>query len=488
MWLPQATGTGLITGKDWARDNGASASSSMLMSPPTGQEAFAGILSSPPGTAASRQSLMSRSSVRSVPIVHSGTRTPLPPLPTPGSLSLSTVTQLLRARLQGDASTIRGVLTGGELQVQAAALRARMLDGTKISGSYTGRALCPAPVAQQDYLMHNTAMTRWSGRECVPHGQGAFVYPSGDAYIGVWEAGQRLDGHGEMRWSDGSHYTGEWRNDKRHGRGKFRYANGDVFDGLWNSDRRVDGVGTMMFANGDRYDGEFRENEISGAGTLTYSGESHGAPSLRRHNRGDRFVGRFAHDHRADGQGTMYYADGGVYDGEWMEERRHGTGTMTYGSAAASPSTWLAGGGVAGGRSWRPVEGDSYTGLWDCGKRVDGVGHMVYHDGSTYEGEWRECRRHGRGFLVAADGSTYQGDFVKGIKCGVGRALGHDVNGQPVECHGEWGAHGLRSKGSVTLLSAGAAIRQDPRPKQHLAVQLDYSAGVPQFRQSVIQE
>ena len=38
-----------------------------------------------------------------------------------------------------------------------------------------------------------------------------------------------------MIWSDGAHYVGEWKKDKRSGRGTFTHANGDKEAGNWKN-------------------------------------------------------------------------------------------------------------------------------------------------------------------------------------------------------------------------------------------------------------
>lgn len=44
-----------------------------------------------------------------------------------------------------------------------------------------------------------------------------------------------------------------------------------------------------------------------------------------------------------------------------------------------------------------------------------------YIDGSYYEGNWKNCRMHGKGKLIQADGFTiYEGQFQKGLKHGMG--------------------------------------------------------------------
>lgn len=48
--------------------------------------------------------------------------------------------------------------------------------------------------------------------------------------------------------------------------------------------------------------------------------------------------------------GKLYYADGNIYDGEWLNDMRHGMGTL-----------------------------------------------VNYKDGSRYEGQWERDKRHGAG-------------------------------------------------------------------------------------------
>jgi hypothetical protein len=262
---------------------------------------------------ATRRGLASRSSAVSFATDTVSALSPqLPPL------SPVTVTQLLRAKLRGD--DMAPILQGGILRVQEAALQAFSSEGGRVRGLFTGEALSPVPVAQQDFLAHNTAVARWSGSECLPHGHGKFVYPSGDAFTGRWEAGHRTDGYGVMRCGDGSVYKGRWNMGKRHGQGKMKYANGDAFDGQWTEDRRKNGPGVMTYSNGDRYDGEFLADKRHGRGIIVY-GSTPSGPG--RHRRGDRFEGQFEHDHRLNGFGRMHYANGSVYQGDWRDELRY---------------------------------------------------------------------------------------------------------------------------------------------------------------------
>lgn len=414
------------------------------------------------------------------------------------AVSPVTATQLLRAKLRGERSNLNSMLQGGELDVHDAALRACNVDGTRCRGRYTGRVLCPAPVCKQDYLLHNTALTRWSGSECVPHGSGIFEYPSGDIFEGEWRNGWRADGFGVMRWPEGQ-YEGEWKHDRRHGSGKMRYANGDIFEGLWHNDSRVDGEGRTLYANGDVYQGEFVNDMRHGEGTIVYSG----AGLAVTQSQGDRFVGNWAFDRRADGLGTMHFADEAVYEGEWVAEMRHGMGKMVYGSSAQQP--------FAHGRgpplySWDnddgspldpPIIGDCYEGQWEGDERKDGHGAMAFADGRLYEGGWKKEVVHGIGRLTslgeAAANVVFEGTFVEGKKLGEGRAVytipeRDAVQGETqVAVTGKWTARGME-KGSAELPAASDALMATATlpTNGQMTCRLDYSAGVPQFRSAFV--
>src|SRR5688572_3696270 len=52
-------------------------------------------------------------------------------------------------------------------------------------------------------------------------------------------------------------------------------------------------------------------------------------------------------------------------------------------------------------------------------------------DGSRYEGEFRNGKRHGRGILITADGHRYEGEFLNGLRSGRGilRHTGYTYEG-----------------------------------------------------------
>jgi len=75
--------------------------------------------------------------------------------------------------------------------------------------------------------------------------------------------------------------------------------------------------GTEKDSLGGIYVGEFKEDKYHGQGTYT-------------HPSGLKYVGEYV-DSKAHGQGTITYGDGSKYVGEWKEDNYHGQGTYTSG-------------------------------------------------------------------------------------------------------------------------------------------------------------
>ena len=66
---------------------------------------------------------------------------------------------------------------------------------------------------------------------------------------------------------------------------------------------------------------------------------------------------------KADGKGVYTWANGEVYDGEWVQGLKHGYGI------------------------WRGLHNDSYIGEWKESK-AQGYGVHTWKNGDRYEGEW----------------------------------------------------------------------------------------------------
>ncbi|CAJ1964887.1 unnamed protein product [Cylindrotheca closterium] len=166
---------------------------------------------------------------------------------------------------------------------------------------------------------------------------------SGGKYTGtVCPITSQPEGNGRMvyRGSKGV-YNGEWK------------------QGQWN------GSGKHIKANGDYYDGNFLDNLYHGEGVFSYK-ES-----------GRFFEGKYVMGERT--KGTMRYADGSVYKGQFYHGRRHGRGSYTF-------------------KDGSRYKGDFYKDL------MQGIGELRFRDGSSYVGEWKRGKHEGQGSMYSPDG------------------------------------------------------------------------------------
>ena len=148
-----------------------------------------------------------------------------------------------------------------------------------------------------------------------------------------------------------------------------------------------------------------------------------------------------------DGKGGYKFRNGSIYQGEMRQDKMHGQGVMKYalgqtthdrkegegsehakdGLAGTSDKQMIPGedGGGVMGESMPPGRGtanekDTYNGEWKENKR-HGKGARRWPNGEVYSGDWENGEMHGEGVLKYADGSIlYDGAWVLGRKEGKG--------------------------------------------------------------------
>ena len=247
----------------------------------------------------------------------------------------------------------------------------------------------------------------------LKNGQGTYTNPNGYCYKGEWKDG-KASGQGTMTFAEDDdkgrrEYVGEFANDKRNGQGTMTWTNGAVYEGGWKDGNRS-GQGTHTFAKDDKYNrrdytGQWENDKASGQGTMTWTNgavyeggwkdgirSGQGTYTFAEDDESGcrEYAGEFANDKR-DGQGTMTWTNGAVYEGEWKDGIRSGQGTYTF----AKDDKYNR---------------RDYTGQWENDK-PDGQGTMTWTNGNVYEGEWKDGSRDGYGKHTAADGTVHEGTW-----------------------------------------------------------------------------
>ena len=172
------------------------------------------------------------------------------------------------------------------------------------------------------------------------------------------------------------------------------YAVDDVND--WVVDGEGTGCGSCNYADG-LYIGEFVDGVRQGKGKINFSN-------------GNSYNGDWLDD-KQTGFGTLYYKDGSKYIGDFVDGKSHGKGRITL------------------------VNGDFYDGDWNVGSRT-GYGSYQWADGNTrYVGEFDNGILNGKGVFYYADGREYDGEFVNGKYHGIGKLVSPDGE---VLYDGEW--------------------------------------------------
>ena len=202
------------------------------------------------------------------------------------------------------------------------------------------------------------------------------------SYVGRWYEGKR-HGRGELTEPEGT-YRGEFREDRFYGFGEYVYADGHRYRGEW-ADDRYDGTGTYHLPSGAKFEGEWRRGLLSGKAAATFDREGsetyHGEwTDGKRHGRGVlrskdlTYNGEWAYD-AWNGAGTCHWANGTRYQGEFVRGLPEGEGTM------------------------RQADGATYSGHFVAGRRHGRGVYTACHGRATFDGAWRDDKKHGPGVL-----------------------------------------------------------------------------------------
>lgn len=149
------------------------------------------------------------------------------------------------------------------------------------------------------------------------------------------------------------------------------------------------------------------------------------------------------------GYGIYTWDDGQRYEGEWRNGVFHGYGKVTWPDGDTYEGDFRYGTRTGKGRYEDP-EGEIYEGEWNDNKR-HGYGKLIYKNGNRYEGEFSGGLREGRGVLTWRDGGMYDGEWKKGSREGKGYMEYTDG----MTYTGDWVGDNREGRGILTWVNGG---------------------------------
>ena len=154
--------------------------------------------------------------------------------------------------------------------------KVKYTDGSVYEGEWTNQR---EGHGKMTWRNGNVYQGEW--KDDLQNGRGLMAYWDGSRYNGEWRAGQR-NGKGEMTWLDGeryggTHYQGDWVNDKREGKGLLRDRYEGTYEGDWRGDR-AEGFGKATWRNGNWYQGGIFDGKPEGRGTFFHAATRRAVP------------------------------------------------------------------------------------------------------------------------------------------------------------------------------------------------------------------
>ena len=159
----------------------------------------------------------------------------------------------------------------------------------------------------------------------------------------------------------------------------------------------VNGQGTIVYATGHKFSGEFKDGVRHGKGVFLMPG-------------GRKIVGVWENNEIREG--TYTQPDGTTYEGHWMFRERNGQGTLTFPDGRKYIGEFKSDQRHGKGTLIYP-DGRKYVGDFNYGER-SGFGTMTYPDGRIYTGGFKAGEKNGLGTMLYPDGRKLEGEFVNG--------------------------------------------------------------------------
>ena len=167
-------------------------------------------------------------------------------------------------------------------------------------------------------------------------------------------------------------------------------------DEVKTSSRGYTGAGTAFYENGDIYEGDFIDGIRSGTGIYRYKKSGH------------KYDGGWEENQKS-GIGKMAYNGVGEYHGYWENGRRHGEGMFTYKNGDVYSGWWKYGEKEGYGSYIFKETGMKMTGEWNAGQITQG--QWIYPNGVYFQGSFKNNKPQGEGTWFFRNGNTLNGTF-----------------------------------------------------------------------------
>lgn len=305
-----------------------------------------------------------------------------------------------------------------------------------------------------------------------------------DTYSG-FASPDGFHGHGAFTCSASrTEYEGEWAAGARHGSGTFRAARGACeYSGEWHADKRH-GHGTLKL-KGVEYTGSFVEGVPHGAGTVRF-GDA--ASTSGRSLSNVTYVGEISTGvFHGRGTASRTVADDRgrrteTYRGMWRNGAPSGNGVLTVQWASRQSPQPFAPPDASDNVTRDPPAHETYEGEFRDGRRhgtggycsaaftyqgewfddaMCGRGLATTSAGASYDGRWADNVPHGIGVVEVPYGVTYRGAFAKGEFRGATTSFGPGCNNKPASCAAAQDTAAVQD-GGVTSITLRASAEQQP--------------------------
>ncbi|ORX53912.1 hypothetical protein BCR36DRAFT_284289 [Piromyces finnis] len=225
------------------------------------------------------------------------------------------------------------------------------------------------------------------------------------------------EGRGHIELLNGNKYWGEFEDNLMSGLGRFEWTNGLLYEGEFNKNS-INGIGKYIWKNSNSYIGNVENFIRNGYGEYTNN-------ILKKNYVGEWKNGKF------NGYGILKYDPKGksYYEGEWLNNNKHGKGKMVYASGNVYTGDWKNNLKDGFGKMEFKNKNEEYVGFWKNnlpnGKGIytwnlDSPLNCQYPIHNQYEGDWDNGKKWGRGIFRYSSGAIYEGEWIDNMKHGIG--------------------------------------------------------------------